>query len=91
MKVQVQVVANGSIRSMPQALADALKKKGLVRDVPEASEAPVYQTRMMQAAEPAPARARASAKPGAKEDAPYGYKADGTPRKRPAPRAKSGG
>lgn len=47
------------------------------------SSAPVYQTRMMQA-EAAPVVVAVL-----EEDAPYGFKADGTPRKRPGRPAAS--
>jgi len=60
----------------------ALIQRGLATDVQDIAEpAPRagYQTRMMQAG------GAADLPPAG--DAPYGYKADGTPRKRPAPSA----
>ena len=66
MKVEVEVLKDGSKRLMHRQLAKVLVKKGLVRIVEaEAEKEPAaYETRMLQAA-------------------PYGYKADGTPRLRP--------
>jgi hypothetical protein len=65
-------------------VARVLIAKGLAREVVEVAEraiaapvaspaSPDYQTRMLQAQDQA---------------APYGFKADGTPRKRPAPSIK---
>ena len=67
----IEYTKNGRQRMVSAKLAKILVGKGLAREVVEA--APIYQTRMMQAAPVAPAA----------EPAPYGYKADGTPRKRP--------
>lgn len=65
MKVEVEVLKDGSKRLMHRQLAKVLVKKGLVRIVEAEAPAPAaYETRMLQAA-------------------PYGYKADGTPRLRP--------
>ena len=77
MKVEVEVLKDGSKRLMHRQLAKVLVKKGVVRIVEaEAEAAPaVYETRMLQSA---PA-----------ESAPYGYKADGTPRLRPGRPAKA--
>lgn len=75
MKVEVEVVKDGSKRLMHRQLAKVLVKKGLVRIVEAEARAPAaYETRMLQAA---PA------------EAPYGYKADGTPRLRPGRPAKA--
>ncbi len=70
---------NGRNKKFPDAVARVLVKRGLAKEVVEES-APVvapaaqtYQTRDMQAAAPAP----------------YGYKADGTPRLRPAPQPRN--
>lgn len=80
----IEYTKNGRRRKVNAAVAKVLIGKGLARAVdeaqPEAAEAappvaspaaPVYGTRMLQA-DPAQA-------------APYGFKADGTPRLRPAP------
>lgn len=68
---------------LPDKAAKVFIKVGKLKKV-EAS-APTYQTRMMQA-EPA-ASVVASSTPDttalAEDSAPYGYKIDGTPRKRP--------
>ena len=61
---------NGKRRKFPDAIAEVLLKKGIGKKV---EDAPVYETRMLQA-EPVSV-------------APYGFKADGTPRKRPGRRA----
>ena len=68
---------NGRRKQVKDAMARVLIRKGLAAEVKDEPVAPVggYQTRMMQA--------------GAPEVAPYGYKADGTPRKRPGRVAKS--
>lgn len=74
MKVEVEVLKDGSKRLMHRQLAKVLVKKGLVRIVESEAPAPAaYETRMLQAA----------------ESAPYGYKADGTPRMRPGRPAKA--
>ena len=76
MKVEVEVLRDGSRRLMHRQLAKVLAKKGMVRIVDAEAPAPAaYETRMLQAA---PA-----------ESAPYGYKADGTPRMRPGRPAKA--
>jgi hypothetical protein len=81
----IEYTKNGRRRKVNADVAKVLIGKGLARAVdeaqqPEAAEAappvaspaaPVYDTRMLQA-DPAQA-------------APYGLKADGTPRLRPAP------
>jgi hypothetical protein len=71
MKVEVEILRDGSRRLMHRQLAKVLVKKGLVRIVEQSAQvaAPAaYETRMLQAAP---------------SEAPYGYKADGTPRLRP--------
>ena len=71
MKVEVEVLEDGSKRLMHRQLAKVLVKKGLVRIVEaEAPAQAAYETRMLQAA-------------------PYGHKADGTPRLRPSRPAKA--
>lgn len=67
----------GTVFDLPDNAAKVFIKVGKLRQADATPQAaPTYQTRMMQAEPIAPAPA-----PG--EDAPYGYKADGTPRKRP--------
>lgn len=72
---------NGRRTSVPEAAGRALVKLGRAVQVQdgEGSSEPAYRTRMMQA--PAPRKTEATTNVAA----PYGYKADGTPRKRPAP------
>lgn len=62
--------APGDEFDLPDAAARLFIKAGKLVQVQ--AEAPVYQTRMMQAEPVAPVVA-----------APYGYRADGQPRKRP--------
>lgn len=69
--------AVGDVFDLKDKQAKLLVKVGILREVVERS-APVYQTRMMQA------------EPAVTQPAPYGYKADGTPRLRPGRPAKSG-
>ena len=70
----IEYTRTGRRKSVNPKVGKLLIGRGLVREVSdEAPAQPVYQTRMMQAA---PAVVAA-------EPAPYGYKADGTPRKRP--------
>lgn len=73
--MQIEYVKNGRRREVNAKVGKLLVGRGLAREVVDAE--PVYQTRMMQAA---PVDA-----------APYGYKADGTPRKRPGRPTKDGG
>ena len=83
MKVEVEVLKDGSKRLMHRQLAKVLVKKGLVRiveaETPDLRHvtppyrnpgANGYETSVLQAA-------------------PYGYKADGTPRLRPGRPAKA--
>jgi len=78
----IEFLKNGRRRKVRPAIAKLLVRRNLAVVVEETSEAaeqkaPVahsaqkYETRMLQA--------------DTSEAAPYGYKADGTPRKRPAP------
>lgn len=81
----IEYVKNGRRRNVTSAVAKVLIGRNLARAVDEvpgdaegAAAVPAsqtYGTRMLQA-EPA-------------DPAPYGYKADGTPRKRPAPAARA--
>lgn len=64
----------GDVFELPDKAAKVLIKIGRLAQAP--AVAPTYQTRMMQAA---PATAVVAS------EAPYGYKTDGTPRKRPGP------
>ena len=85
----IEYTRNGRRRTVNAKVGKLLIGRGLAREVEESAvhaaappvaspAAPASQTRMLQA-DPADA-------------APYGFKADGTPRKRPAPapRAKAG-
>ena len=65
--------APGDVFDLPDKAAKLFIKVGKLAAV---TAAPAYQTRMMQAA---PVQAVVPAA----DPAPYGYKADGTPRKRP--------
>jgi len=73
---------NGRVQRYPDAIGRVLLARGIGVEVdasPAADSAPqTYQTRMLTAG---PAAVAA-------DPAPYGYKADGTPRKRPAPPAR---
>ena len=76
MSVELEL-KNGKRRKFHPQVANVLIRRGLGVEV----QAGTYLTRDMRAAEPV--RAPAAAVPVAEEDAPYGLKADGTPRKRP--------
>jgi hypothetical protein len=75
----IEYVKNGRRRKVNAAVAKLLIGKNLAREVSDdgaaaattAESVATYDTRMLQA--------------DTSEAAPYGYKADGTPRKRPAP------
>jgi len=71
--------APGDEFELPDKMAKVFIKIGTLQAVHPS--APVYQTRMMQA-EPV-AVVSTPAPVVADEEAPYGFKADGTPRKRP--------
>lgn len=81
----IEYVKNGRRRKVRPAIAKLLERRGLAVIVEEsavteqkpkvAPSAQKYDTRMLQAY--------------TSEAAPYGYKADGTPRKRPAPQRAS--
>lgn len=66
---------------LPDRTAKVFIRGGKLR---QADSSPTYQTRMMTAVEPMKAEALPNPDP-----APYGYKADGTPRKRPGRPAAS--
>lgn len=70
MKIELEL-KNGKRRSFAAPVAKVLMSRGMGKEVP------TYQTRMMTAEAP---------KSQEKEEAPYGYKADGTPRQRPGRR-----
>jgi hypothetical protein len=69
--------APGDEFELPERTAKLLIKVGKLQEV--TSSAPVYQTRMMTAEPPTQKS----------DDAPYGYKLDGTPRARPGRQAKA--
>jgi len=86
MKVEVEVVKDGSRRMMHRQLAKVLAKKGLVRYAEDKeSAAPMYETRMLQARPSYDVKYSSNPETAA----PYGYKADGTPRLRPGRPAKA--
>lgn len=73
----------GDVFDFPDKPAKVFIKLGKLEQV---NSAPTYQTRMMQAepvASPSAAAFEAKAVEAETDSAPYGYKADGTPRKRP--------
>lgn len=69
---------NGRIQRYPDAIGKVLVARGIGEEVKAMEAAGTYQTRMLTAAAPT-----VPAIPVAIPEAPYGYKADGTPRKRP--------
>lgn len=73
---------NGRVQRYPDTIGKVLVARGIGE---EAKAASTYQTRMLASAAPVI--------PVAATPAPYGYKADGTPRKRPgrAPAVKKTG
>lgn len=79
----------GTVFELPDRAARIFIKAKKLEQVTDAPAAPTYQTRMMtaeQVSTTASRRARVEQTRDAEADpAPYGYKADGTPRKRPAP------
>lgn len=74
---------NGRVQRYPDAIGKVLVARRIGEEVNAEEAAGTYQTRMLTAAAPTAALAPVP-------EAPYGYKADGTPRKRPgrAPAAK---
>ncbi len=69
---------NGRIQRYPDAIGKVLMARGIGEEVKAEEAAGTYQTRMLTATTPSAAPA-----PVATPEAPYGHKADGTPRKRP--------
>lgn len=69
---------NGRIQRYPDAIGKVLVARGIGEEVKAEEVAGTYQTRMLTAAAPA-----VPVIPVTTPEAPYGYKADGTPRKRP--------
>ena len=82
----IEYTRNGRRRTVNAKVGKLLISRKLAREVDEEAKAeapatnPGYSTRMLTAEPPASAPDPA---------APYGYKADGTPRKRPAPRPRT--
>lgn len=76
--MKIEYKKTGRQRTVNAKIGKILVDRGLAHAV-EAGEntstSQTYQTRMMQAAKPVPTVVV--------DPAPYGYKADGTPRKRP--------
>lgn len=66
---------NGRVQRYPDAIGKVLVARGIGEEVKAGEVAGTYQTRMLTAAVPVI--------PATPQEAPYGYKADGTPRKRP--------
>lgn len=82
--------APGDVFELKDKTAKLLIKVGKLREPDVVHAAPVYETRMMQARQPdAVDVAVFEAVESIINDAPYGYKADGTPRLRPGRPAKS--
>lgn len=82
--MKIEYTKNGQQRTINARVGKILIGRGLAREVgdaPASVAAPTYQTRMLAAAPTAPTV----------DSAPYGHKADGTPRKRPgrAPAVKA--
>lgn len=79
----IEYTRNGRRRTVNAKVGKLLIGRGLAYEVQEAAVEPNagYQTRMLQSGGPALQAENTT-------EAPYGYKADGTPRKRPAPAAK---
>lgn len=67
---------NGRIQRYPDAIGKVLVARGIGEEIKAEEATGTYQTRMMTAASPTAALTPVP-------EAPYGYKADGTPRKRP--------
>lgn len=77
--MKIEFTKNGRQRTINARVGKILIGRGLARAVGEVEKAPVsYETRMLTAANPAVVQV-----PTATPEAPFGYKADGTPRKRP--------
>lgn len=69
---------NGRVQRYPDAIGKVLVARGIGEEVTAGESAGTYQTRMLTAAAPT-----TPVIPAGTPEAPYGYKADGTPRKRP--------
>ena len=79
--MKIEYTKNGQQRTINARVGKILIGRGLARAVGDDEKAPAaYETRMLNAAVPAPVPVSA---PTPDHAAPYGYKADGTPRKRP--------
>lgn len=78
--------APGDEFELPDRTAKVLIKIGKLQAV---GTAPVYQTRMMSAEPVASAATVQYSRSEPLEAAPYGYKVDGTPRKRPGRASKA--
>ena len=74
--MKIEYTKNGRQRTINARVGKILIGRGLARAVGEDEKAPAaYETRMLTAAPPVTVQNP--------NPAPYGYKADGTPRKRP--------
>lgn len=69
---------NGRVQRYPDAIGKVLVARGIGEEVKAGEVAGTYQTRMLTAGSPT-----VPVIPATTPEAPYGYKADGTPRKRP--------
>lgn len=77
--MKIEYTKNGRQRTINARVGKILIGRGLARAVGDDEKTPQpYETRMLTASTQTVVQARAPAL-----DAPYGYKADGTPRKRP--------
>lgn len=79
--MKIEYTRNGRQRTINSRVGKILIGRGLAREVGDEEKAPAaYETRMLTAAVPAPVPVPTQTPD---PSAPYGYKADGTPRKRP--------
>lgn len=78
--MKIEYTKNGRQRTINSRVGKILIARGLARAAGEDKPRGTYETRMLTAAVPAPVSGPTPANDPA---APYGYKADGTPRKRP--------
>lgn len=93
--MQIEMTKTGKRKNVSAHVAKVLISRNLARAVEEdqvaEAVAPTYQTRMMTAEAPVARKVtkKATKQVGSTDAAPYGLKADGTPRKRPAPQRKA--
>lgn len=81
--MKIEYTKNGRQRTINARVGKILIGRGLARAVSDGEKTqPTYETRMLTAATQTAVQASAPT-----QGAPYGYKADGTPRKRPGRQA----